>query len=118
MQRNPLEQPADLHWIVYVLFFALGCIASLNDVIIPKLKALFVLPYVKIMLIQAAFFCGVPGRGTAGLLSGAANRLHAHRRARSSDNERGLPAVRAGLAQGLLRPVDRKSTRLNSSHRH
>ena len=56
MQRNPLEHPADLHWIVYVLFFALGCITSLNDVIIPKLKALFVLPYVKIMLIQAAFF--------------------------------------------------------------
>ncbi len=56
MQRNSLEHPADLHWIVYVLFFALGCITSLNDVIIPKLKALFVLPYVKIMLIQAAFF--------------------------------------------------------------
>ena len=56
MQRNPVEHPADLHWIVYVLFFALGCITSLNDVIIPKLKALFVLPYVKIMLIQAAFF--------------------------------------------------------------
>ncbi len=39
-----------------MLFFALGSITSLNDVIIPKLKALFVLPYVKIMLIQAAFF--------------------------------------------------------------
>jgi FHS family L-fucose permease-like MFS transporter len=56
VKRNPIEHPADLHWIVYVLFFTLGCITSLNDVIIPKLKALFVLPYVKIMLVQAAFF--------------------------------------------------------------
>ncbi|MFI4889566.1 MAG: sugar MFS transporter [Steroidobacterales bacterium] len=47
---------ADLNWIVYALFFTLGCITSLNDVIIPKLKALFVLPYVEIMLVQAAFF--------------------------------------------------------------
>ena len=56
MSRNSPKYPADLHWIVYVLFFTLGSITSLNDVIIPKLKALFVLPYVKIMLIQAAFF--------------------------------------------------------------
>jgi MFS transporter, FHS family, L-fucose permease len=56
MTRNPVRYPADLHWIVYVLFFALGCITSLNDVIIPKLKALFGLPYAEIMLIQAAFF--------------------------------------------------------------
>jgi FHS family L-fucose permease-like MFS transporter len=56
MARNPTRYPADLHWIVYVLFFTLGCITSLNDVIIPKLKGLFGLPYVKIMLIQAAFF--------------------------------------------------------------
>jgi FHS family L-fucose permease-like MFS transporter len=54
--RASPQYPADLHWIVYILFFALGCITSLNDVIIPKLKALFVLPYVEIMLIQAAFF--------------------------------------------------------------
>jgi MFS transporter, FHS family, L-fucose permease len=56
MARNSTRYPADLHWIVYVLFFTLGGITSLNDVIIPKLKALFVLPYVEIMLIQAAFF--------------------------------------------------------------
>jgi FHS family L-fucose permease-like MFS transporter len=54
--RISAQHPADLHWIVYILFFTLGCITSLNDVIIPKLKALFVLPYVEIMLIQAAFF--------------------------------------------------------------
>jgi MFS transporter, FHS family, L-fucose permease len=56
MNRTSAQHPADLHWIVYILFFTLGCITSLNDVIIPKLKALFVLPYVEIMLIQAAFF--------------------------------------------------------------
>ena len=54
--RISAQHPADLHWIVYILFFTLGCITSLNDVIIPKLKALFGLPYVEIMLIQAAFF--------------------------------------------------------------
>ena len=56
MARDSAQHPADLHWIVCLLFFTLGCITSLNDVIIPKLKALFVLPYVKIMLIQVAFF--------------------------------------------------------------
>jgi FHS family L-fucose permease-like MFS transporter len=54
--RTAADHPADLHRVVYGLFFTLGCITSLNDVIIPKLKALFVLPYAKVMLVQAAFF--------------------------------------------------------------
>jgi FHS family L-fucose permease-like MFS transporter len=41
---------------VYVLFFAFGGITSLNDVIIPKLKALFTLTYGEVMLVQSAFF--------------------------------------------------------------
>jgi FHS family L-fucose permease-like MFS transporter len=38
------------------LFFIFGGITSLNDVIIPKLKALFTLNYGEVMLVQFAFF--------------------------------------------------------------
>jgi FHS family L-fucose permease-like MFS transporter len=47
---------ATLRVFVFVLFFFFGGITSLNDVIIPKLKALFTLSYVEAMLIQSAFF--------------------------------------------------------------
>ncbi len=46
----------NLQVYVYVLFFAFGGITSLNDVIIPKLKALFTLSYGEVMLVQSAFF--------------------------------------------------------------
>jgi FHS family L-fucose permease-like MFS transporter len=46
----------NLQVFVYVLFFAFGGITSLNDVIIPKLKALFTLTYGEVMLVQSAFF--------------------------------------------------------------
>jgi len=46
----------DLQAFVFVLFFAFGGITSLNDVIIPKLKALFTLTYGEVMLVQSAFF--------------------------------------------------------------
>jgi FHS family L-fucose permease-like MFS transporter len=45
-----------LQMFVYVLFFAFGGITSLNDVLIPKLKALFTLGYGEVMLVQSAFF--------------------------------------------------------------
>jgi FHS family L-fucose permease-like MFS transporter len=45
-----------LQAFVFVLFFAFGGITSLNDVIIPKLKALFTLSYGEVMLVQSAFF--------------------------------------------------------------
>jgi len=51
--------PADvatLQWFVFGLFFIFGGITSLNDVLIPKLKELFVLNYFQAMLIQSAFF--------------------------------------------------------------
>src|SRR6202790_5325078 len=48
----PSKPPA----FVYVLFFAFGGITSLNDVLIPKLKALFTLSYGEVMLVQSAFF--------------------------------------------------------------
>ena len=47
---------AHLQGFVYMLFFAFGGITSLNDVIIPKLKALFTLTYGEVMLVQSAFF--------------------------------------------------------------
>jgi FHS family L-fucose permease-like MFS transporter len=46
----------NLQAFVYALFFAFGGITSLNDVIIPKLKALFTLTYGEVMLVQSAFF--------------------------------------------------------------
>src|SRR5277367_642766 len=46
----------NLQAFVYALFFAFGGITSLNDVIIPKLKALFTLSYAEVMLVQSAFF--------------------------------------------------------------
>src|SRR6266403_3859111 len=48
--------PSNLQAFVYALFFAFGGITSLNDVLIPKLKALFTLSYGEVMLVQSAFF--------------------------------------------------------------
>jgi len=56
------DAPADegsASWIVILvvsLFFIWGGITSLNDILIPKLKALFQLSYARAMLIQFAFF--------------------------------------------------------------
>ncbi len=46
----------DLRLFVFGLFFVFGGITSLNDVLIPKLKDLFVLSYGQAMLVQSAFF--------------------------------------------------------------
>jgi len=46
----------DLRLLVFALFFIFGGITSLNDVVIPKLKALFTLKYAEVMLVQSAFF--------------------------------------------------------------
>src|ERR1700688_275512 len=45
-----------LQAFVFALFFAFGGITSLNDVLIPKPKALFTLSYGEVMLVQSAFF--------------------------------------------------------------
>ena len=46
----------DLRLFVFALFFILGGITSLNDVLIPKLKELFTLSNFQAMLVQSAFF--------------------------------------------------------------
>ncbi len=46
----------DLRVFMFALFFTFGGITSLNDVVIPKLKALFTLSYAEAMLVQSAFF--------------------------------------------------------------
>jgi FHS family L-fucose permease-like MFS transporter len=46
----------DLRIFVFALFFIFGGITSLNDVLIPKLRALFTLSYGEVMLVQSAFF--------------------------------------------------------------
>ena len=52
----PATYSRDLTAFVFALFFAFGGITSLNDVLIPKLKALFTLTYAEVMLVQSAFF--------------------------------------------------------------
>src|SRR5450631_1622820 len=52
----PATYSKDLTAFVFALFFAFGGITSLNDVLIPKLKALFTLSYGEVMLVQSAFF--------------------------------------------------------------
>ena len=42
--------------LVFAVFFLFGGITNLNDVLIPKLKALFELNYAQAMLVQFAFF--------------------------------------------------------------
>lgn len=54
--RTPTSYSTDLQGFVFALFFAFGGITSLNDVIIPKLKALFILTNGEVMLVQSAFF--------------------------------------------------------------
>jgi len=50
------SQSTRLQVFVFALFFAFGGITSLNDVLIPKLKALFSLSYGEVMFVQSAFF--------------------------------------------------------------
>ena len=45
-----------LQAFVFALFFIFGGVTSLNDVVIPKLKSLFILSYGQAMLVQSAFF--------------------------------------------------------------
>ena len=53
---NDYVDAPDLRVFVFALFFVFGGITSLNDVVIPKLKALFTLSYAEAMLVQSAFF--------------------------------------------------------------
>jgi len=55
VQTPSVDEPA-LRLFVMLLFFIFGGITSLNDVLIPKLKELFVLDYAQAMLVQSAFF--------------------------------------------------------------
>ena len=43
-------------WVLTVIFFMWGFLTSLNDVLIPHLKAVFELNYTKAMLVQFTFF--------------------------------------------------------------
>ena len=42
--------------MVTTLFFMWGFLTSLNDILVPHLKAIFELNYTKVMLINSAFF--------------------------------------------------------------
>jgi FHS family L-fucose permease-like MFS transporter len=58
MNSNSGAQPSYLPALVVLtsLFFMWGFITSLNDILIPHLKAIFTLSYVQAMLIQFSFF--------------------------------------------------------------
>jgi len=56
MAAIPVRFSRDLQAFVFSLFFVFGGITSLNDVIIPKLKALYTLSNGEAMLVQSAFF--------------------------------------------------------------
>ncbi|WP_116810761.1 sugar MFS transporter [Steroidobacter cummioxidans] len=58
MNANGGQQPSYLPALVVLtsLFFMWGFITSLNDILIPHLKAIFTLSYVQAMLIQFSFF--------------------------------------------------------------
>src|SRR5690242_9933749 len=53
---SPWSNVRELRLFVFALFFIFGGITSLNDVIIPKLKELFILSYAEVMLVQTSFF--------------------------------------------------------------
>jgi len=53
--KSLIEQNS-IAWLVTALFFVWGGATSLNDVLIPKLKGLFALSYLEVMLTQFAFF--------------------------------------------------------------
>ncbi|MBV8604917.1 MAG: sugar MFS transporter [Pelomonas sp.] len=55
--RDPARTGATALTVAVIgLFFLWGGITSLNDILIPKLKSLFVLSYAQAMLVQFAFF--------------------------------------------------------------
>lgn len=55
-RNGTADHQTELRIFVFALFFIFGGITSLNDVIIPKLKALFTLSKADAMLVQSAFF--------------------------------------------------------------
>ena len=60
MSRRDMSYTAALA-VVTTIFFTWGGLTSLNDVLIPHLKAVFQMNYAQSMLIQSTFF-GVPCR--------------------------------------------------------
>ena len=55
MTQRPLSNPAAIA-VVSLIFFTWGGLTSLNDVLIPHLKAVFAMNYAQTMLIQFTFF--------------------------------------------------------------
>ena len=54
--HKPIEANTGALVIVTILFFMWGLLTSLNDVLIPHLKAVYALTYVQAMLVQFCFF--------------------------------------------------------------
>jgi len=56
LRANSPETSGRAMVIVTLLFFMWGLLTSLNDILVPHLKAIFDLKYVEVMLIQFSFF--------------------------------------------------------------
>jgi FHS family L-fucose permease-like MFS transporter len=54
--ESPIETDRRAMTVATALFFMVGIITCLNDVIIPHLKSIFELTYAEAMLVQFAFF--------------------------------------------------------------
>ena len=54
--ESPIETDRLAMTVATALFFMVGIITCLNDVIIPHLKSIFELTYAEAMLVQFAFF--------------------------------------------------------------
>jgi MFS transporter, FHS family, L-fucose permease len=71
MSRRNLSTTAAIA-VLSVIFFTWGALTSLNDILVPHLKAVFAMNYARTMLIQFCFF------GTYFLMALPAGRLVAH----------------------------------------
>jgi FHS family L-fucose permease-like MFS transporter len=96
LQSSTAQSAADRNYtvplvVLTTLFFMWGGLTSLNDVLIPHLKALFSLSYFQAMMVQFCFF------GAYGLMSIPAGRL-----VRSIGFKSGIMVGLAGAALGCL----------------
>ena len=108
----------DLKIFVFALFFVFGGLTSLNDVLIPKLKALFTLTYGQVTLVQSAFLRGLLLVLHSLLICSTSHWLHAFGGAWACHHDLGLPVVRARLRTGNLRSVPLGAIRACRGHYH
>ena len=117
---RPIDAAAQNHlgsliWLTS-LFFMWGLITSLNDILIPHLKAAFTLSYVQAMLIQ---FCFFGAYFVMSLPSGWLVERIGYKRGiivGLLDRGRRLRAVLSGRGRGVVPVVPRRAVRARVRH--